>query len=184
MNQPIDPSCFFKRALAAMALASLTACGPGTVGTGAQEDYLKLAQAQTQPVCAASWTKGRLDCGNSVAIGENHPGTLRVQYASAAAAPDYLVVFEGNQVRVSGGCPRRSFEGEWSQLKSGGSAFVGGFLQGTQTQAGTALAEVTSQGSDGQPQLRLLLLDVDKRVLLGPLTLQKVGSGDLPLAPC
>ncbi|QPF71996.1 hypothetical protein G8A07_02995 [Roseateles sp. DAIF2] len=174
------------------ALLSLAGCGPGTGGTGTgheQPDYLSLAGANPSAVCASGWAE-RLACQPpppSSAADTRHPGTNKVVFASVGSVPaaDYVVTFDANGVLLQGGCPRRSFEGDWGQLGNGAFAYFGAFSENKQVVPYNSSLLVRST-ADGNGLMIEVHASSDGRLLLGPLLLQRVpagGSGGT-LRPC
>jgi len=161
----------------------LSACGPGTGGSGLTTEshgYLALAGAKSAPLCSAPWAD-QLACGlppGSSGVSPDHPGTAKVLYASSASNPDFVLSFEGNELKLEGGCPRLSYSGEWGQPGSGAAAFFGGYLDAGLIQPVLAMGIVQAlvPSSDGTPRLQLELRSASGQVL-ALLQLQKLSSG-------
>lgn len=122
----------FRAALASFVLLMLTACGPGTEGTGAGIDDVDddIAIAFTPlDLCTAPFAATALSCPADGASSER--GTEPVQWADANKSNEgaqILVVLEGNEVRLQIPCREASVQGRWGRLTDGELAFVGRYL--------------------------------------------------------
>ncbi|MEJ5999696.1 hypothetical protein [Paucibacter soli] len=171
----------------------LSACGPGTGGTGLtseSQNYLAKAGAQSAPVCSAPWAT-QLSCEppiGSNSISPNHPGTLKVQYASSAGAnPEFVLSFEGNKLSLEGGCPRVSYSAEWGQAGSAPALFYGGYLDAKLIEPVLAMGMVQalapSSGDGGTPRLQLELRNGSGQ-LLALLQLQRLSGNQTTPRSC
>jgi len=161
----------------------LTACGPGTGGSGLVADpreFMSLAGANAIPVCSASWAS-QLTCEPPVVnnvVSPTHPGTAKVQFASdASTRPEFVVSFEGNLIRLEGGCPRISYVGEWGQPEGKAASFYGSYLDASLIQSTLAIGAVKSVPvSDAStPRLQLELRNDSGRLMM-LLQLQKLAG--------
>lgn len=169
----------------------LSACGPGTGGSGGElesSEFLAQAGARAAPVCAATWTQG-LSCEPPVVnnvVPPSHPGTTRVQFASdASGRPEFVLSFEGNQISLEGGCPRRSYVGTWGQPDGKAAAFFGGYLDASLSQAtlGIGTVKVLPASGEGAAGLQLELRSSSGQ-LLTLLQVQKLAGSQTSPRSC
>jgi len=152
--------------LCAFAGAALTACGPGTGGTG------------TGPIQGVFAFGGKLDA--------NTAGPSDGAGAACVAACDAVALkLEDQRVEFSAACRRFVYAGGWA-VNARGELVLDGTLQ-TVTAQGTvsAPARLRLQFSEPTPasmQVTAVLADVNGAALLGPVTLQS-GLGGAGAAP-
>jgi hypothetical protein len=179
-------------ALLSASFLLLAACGPGTGGSGGAPEtgYLAQAGADAVPVCAAAWA-GRLDCVPAivpgVAVDALHPGTQRVQFASSADRPEFVLSFEGNHVTLQSACARTGFDGDWGSLAGAPALYFGAYSDALfPASIGAHLSvQAAADAATGQPQLQLeLRADDDGRLLFGPLPLQKISGAEVKPRAC
>jgi hypothetical protein len=158
---------------AALVLAWILAgCGPGVGGTGTGNDPgtggLSYYGATPQPVCASPLAQV-LGCG---------AGTP-VPAAQLFAAGKVSASFDANVAVVDARCDGVVFSGAFGVTPDGTARFYG--LSGTDPDVAPdqpAALEVQGAGDD----VVLILQAADGRVLIGPLTLQRVEA--LPAPGC
>lgn len=157
----------------------LTACGPGSAGTGTGAPPLSVLTtfgASSSSVCSAPFAT-QLGCATTATTPtapDQLPGSALTTYADAARSGHLAVVFEANAVRVESRCPRLRFIGEWGITATQDARFFGTYtVDGSEAVVVAALAVVTTPVLN---QLTVVLRDADGRIVLGPTDVVKDAS--------
>jgi hypothetical protein len=150
---------------------SLAGCGPGVGGTGTGGAALTAFGATAASVCGSAFAL-ELGCAQapapapSGAIGSSM-GTLPVQFVDASGR--ITLDLDGNAATLLSSCLKLRFDGDFSHAASG-DAFFG--TVHVDASNGDALASLIAAPASGGG-LTVELRDVDGKMLLGPVVLQR-----------
>ena len=168
-------------AAAAALLLLLSACGPGVGGTGigAEPPTLATFGATSASVCTSNLA-GSLACPSVGALPSSptaappDAGTTALSLADSSSR--VLATLNGNRIELNAPCAGLKFSGEWGLVPGQAPRYYG--LAESSAYSGAASLELASSGA----QFNLQVLDINGRVLFGPVMLQvKAGS---QLAAC
>jgi hypothetical protein len=169
---------FKTRALSLSMVCALAACGPGVEGTGTDSvaEAFQAFGAVTNTVCSAPLASS-LDCASSQST---TAGTAAVLYLETTPNGRISVTYQGQAATVENRCGGFTFIGEW-----GTTVAVGGRFYGIVSQAGVQGPQAASMTvtQDNEGSQVVTVRDFSERVLLGPLTMQRVLM-PLPAASC
>jgi hypothetical protein len=148
-------------------------CGPGVGGTGTGDAAFAAFGASAAPVCGGV-VAAALACPSAPA-GPPLTGTLPVQFADAAG--QIVLQLNGNVAQLDDSCLKLRFSGEFGTAAGGTQGFFGSYEidnNGFDVLAALSTAPVAGSGA-----LTVELRDVDGRVVVGPVLLQRA-TGPLP----
>lgn len=169
----------FSLSLLPLLLALLAGCGPTTGGTGTGEGAFPLASfgASASSTCSAPFA-GTLACGATSltpATPGQLAGTAPVVFVGDSAAGPYVLTMQENRALLQSRCSAARFEGDFGVLPGGEARFFGGWVSAAQ--AAPWRAQLWLQSVPGRDEALLLqVLDVEGRVLLGPLSLRRAAA--------
>lgn len=163
--------------LATTALAwTLTACGPGSAGTGTGAPAFTLADfgATASEVCAAPFA-AQIGCARPASDTPNAPpptqGSVLTTYADSAAGGQITVVFEANSVRLEARCQRLVFVGDWGITAARDARFFGQYT--VEGQAVPVAASLSVATTPVFGQLQVTLSDTAGRTVLAVSVVQR-----------
>ena len=176
------------RTLIAALLAALVAgCGPGSGGTGTGETGSAFARfgATAASICASSLAPA-LACiagSSSAPINPEQQVSTMVNFSDVAFGGNISVAIQANSIELSERCRKLHFLGDWGITASNDARFFGSY---TQDNLGAVIASLSVQpAASGAPnELSVVMRDADGRVVLGPVTLQRVTLPVVPTAVC
>ncbi len=161
-----------------LATLLLTGCGPGVGGTGTGDAAFEAFGVSAASVCIGP-VAAELACP-SLPAGPVAVGTLPVQFVDAAGQVTLQV--SGNLATLDASCLRLHFSGEFGSRASGAQGFFGSYQIGGN--GFDVLAALSTVPAAGGGALTIELRDVDGRVAVGPMLLQRA-TGPLPAPnPC
>ncbi|MFY7856222.1 MAG: hypothetical protein ACOVQT_08785 [Rubrivivax sp.] len=164
--------------VATTALAwTLTACGPGSAGTGTGAPPISLSDfgAMASDVCAAPFAM-QIGCARLTTDNPNAPpppqGSTLTTYADSAAGGQITVVFEANSVRLEARCQRLVFVGDWGITAARDARFFGQYT--VEGQAAPVAASLSVATTPVFGQLQVTLSDTSGRTVLAVVVVQRV----------
>ena len=170
-------------------LLALGGCGPGVGGTGTGESqaYLQFFGATTALVCTAAFSSSLSCAGSTVQPGgptsATEQGTLVTRFADQPEAANITVAIEANSILLDARCERLHFSGDWGITAAQDARFFGSYQRDPSTNRVPATLSVQTPGGTTGP-LTLTLRDADGRVLLGPVSLQRVAAITADIGAC
>ena len=178
-----------RTAIAAVLLAWLGGCGPGVGGTGTGEsDAFATFGATAAAVCSAPFAAS-LSCSGAITqpgdpILPANQGTLVTRFADLPEGANVSVVIEANSIRLDALCEKIHFIGDWGIAGANDARFFGSWMRDPSPQRLPATLSVQASSSATPGQLALTLRDAAGRVVLGPVTLQRVAAFAAGVAVC
>jgi hypothetical protein len=106
-----------------------------------------------------------------------------VNFSDTALGGNISVAVAANSVELNERCRKLRFTGDWGITASNDARFFGSYIVGTQGEAFASL-QVQAAPSGTASDLVVVMRDVDGRVLLGPVTLQRVAMPVTPTLAC
>ena len=178
------------RAALLMALtAALTACGPGTGGTGSGNDVsLAAFGAQAAPVCGASFAT-QLVCPPSLTGAASAPvpaadGTQAVRFIAVVQGSSIVAQFNANSVVLDLRCLGLNFAGDWGLTAQGEARYFGSYLpDGTALRVAGSIS-VQVDGTGAGAGLVLTLHDADGKLVLGAVRMVRAPATLPAPGPC
>lgn len=174
-----------KLAAAALLWALLAAgCGPGVGGTGTGgtlSDFgARPASVCTNAIASALACAGSAPGSPGVATPATiEEGTALVHFADRESGASVRVAFAANAVELDVPCRMLRFSGDFGITATSDARFFGTYVDGAAPGRPASL-QVTATAGDAPGRLLATLRDADGRIVLGPVTLQRVGA---PAAP-
>jgi hypothetical protein len=171
------------RAACAAALLAVAGCGPGTGGTGDGEGNAAFAPfgAMSASVCNAG-VSASLACPSGSAQAPDLQGTAMVHFSDTAGGNNIAVRIQDNHLQLVARCLNVQFEGDWGIAAQNDARFFGTYTGPAAPNPAPASLTVQSSGANGE--LVVLLRDVQGRLVLGPVLLQRVASPVTNPAAC
>jgi hypothetical protein len=163
------------------ALFALVACGPGVVGTGTGSAPVPTASAD---VCAVSSLGTTLDCAATGGAPEG--GTEPVVWSDAdaqGANASARANVSGNNIVLVVPCRGLRFEGTWSVLSDGSTAFAGAYVDAASSLARVSILRVSAASSGASSSLVQAQLIDDAATTVGTWTLART-QGTPTFAAC
>lgn len=169
--------------------AWLSACGPGTGGTGSVTSNDAFAQygAQQDTVCSSSFSD-TLSCSMRSGYGPDPDGTGPATFVEHNKVGEVLSLarMDGNHVEWTQRCPSAQFSGDWGRLPDGSTAYVGWFT--SLDSPGWQVARMSvdrPEVAEGQPTLiTFRVTDPAGVVLAQTVGLVRDDQGVLPPPTC
>ncbi len=170
--------------VATTALAwTLTACGPGSAGTGTGAPAYTLADfgATASDVCATPFAV-QIGCARLTSGGPSVPppfqGANLTTYADSAAGGQITVAFEANSVRLEARCQRLVFVGDWGITAARDARFFGQYT--VEGQAAPVAASLSVATTPVFGQLQVTLSDTAGRTVLAVTVVQRTAAIPTP----
>src|SRR5450755_4358736 len=154
-------------------------CGPGVGGTGTGDAAFAAFGASAAPVCSGV-VAAALACPSAPAGPPPPTGTLPVQFADAAG--QIVLALNGNVVQLDDSCLKLHFSGEFGTAAGGAQGFFGSYE--IDHNGFDVLAALSTVSVAGGGALMVELHDVDGRVAVGPVLLQRATAPLPPPSPC
>lgn len=171
---------------AALALA-VAGCGPGSGGTGSGEDspYFAVFGARSANICTAT-IAGTLACPISVGVASapaDNPGSAMVNFSDVAQGGHISVAIQSNRIDLSERCRKLYFMGDWGITASDDARFFGSYTLDNMAAVPGSLSVQSGSGNQAN-ELQVVVRDAEGRVVLGPVTLQRVAAPATPTLAC
>ncbi len=180
-------------ALATAAALALSACGPGTGGTGdgVSASALDAFGASPANVCTSGPSSalacppaGNTGTGGAAGLPTPSPGTDGVLFADTASGNDVVLSLSGSHAVLTARCLDLSFEGDWGLVAGDNPRYFGRHSVGNGGKDTLSALTVQASGGDNKG-LTATLRDRQGVVVLGPVPLRRVvipapGSQDCP----
>lgn len=178
------------RAALLMAMtAALSACGPGTGGTGSGNDVsLASFGAQPAPVCGAGFAS-QLVCPPSLTGAASAPipsadGTQAVRFIAVVQGSSIVAQFNSNSVVLDVRCLGLNFAGDWGLTAQGEARYFGSYLpDGTALRVAASLS-VQADGAGAGDGLVLTLQDANGKLVLGAVRMVRAPATLPAPGPC
>jgi len=159
------------------AVATLAGCGPGTGGTGTGPGAsLSLFDATAASICASDLA-AQIACPAS-ATNPSQPdatrGTSVVLFADTAQGGNIAVQIEESRIELSARCQRLRFTGDWGITAASDARFFGSYVIEPLGPAVVASLSVQAAPGARNGEVTIVVREVDGRVVLGPVVLQRV----------
>jgi hypothetical protein len=171
-----------------LALLGLPACGPGSGGTGTGETgsaFALFGAAQTN-VCTATFAPA-LGCtvgSGAVPSSPDAPGASMINFSDTAQGGNISVAFQAQTIELNARCRGLHFQGDWGITASNDARFFGSYrLDNTSGSTFASLSVQTPVGGNNN-ELQVTVRDADGRVVLGPVTVQRVPAPAAPTLAC
>ena len=165
--------------IAALLAACVAGCGPGSGGTGTGETVSAFARfgATSANLCASSVAPA-LACiagSSSAPINPEQQVSTMVNFSDVALGGNISVAIQANSIELSERCRKLHFLGDWGITAANDARFFGSYTLGSMN-AVIASLSVQPAASGSANELSVVMRDADGRVVLGPVTLQRVAS--------
>jgi hypothetical protein len=171
------------------ALLALPGCGPSSGGTGTGEtgSALVLFGATAVNVCTASFAKS-LGCpptgSGAVPTSPDAQGSTMVNFSDTAQGGNISVAIQAQTIELSARCRGLHFLGDWGITASNDARFFGNYRIDNAGGSVPASLSVQSSAGGGNNELQVTIRDADGRVVLGPVTVQRVPAPAAPTLAC